>query len=202
MRPLLARLLASSLLALAAATAHAEPVTLGYSSTSTARHELFVDDPVVTAEVQIRGSSGSWSLQRGVSKRVTLADVFLSTGPAVAACCQAEVHDFVFGLKVAGITQQMTAAVRMTEIANDQYQFDMLDRPEVFFDLGSLGVLSVDVWSFAFQLRANNPFYNASYVFADVRLSERLQAVPLPATLALASLGLVMLNLQRTRRRA
>jgi len=193
---------AALLLLVAAATARAEVVTLNHSSTTTARHEYFLTDPVVSAEAQVVGSSGSWALQRGVSQGLNIADLRLGTGPAVETCCYAEVHDFVFGLTVGGITQQITAAVKATEIANDQYQFDVLDRPGVVFDLGSLGLLTVDVRSFALQMRANIPLYHVTYVFADVLLSERPQAVPLPATLALAALGLVLLSVQRQRQAA
>lgn len=189
--------LCACLALLAAGASRAEPVTLAFSSTGTAVHEYFVDDPVISALAQIRGTSGSWALDRDTARTVTVAGLWLGTGAAVPECCATEAHDFVFDLTVGGITQALTARVQAREISNDQYQFDILATPEVLFDLGGLGVLSLQLATGAGQIGYGQPLYESGTVRAVAQFVDRPSAVPLPGTLALVLAALPLLALQR-----
>jgi len=189
--------LCGALALLAAGSSRAAPVTLAFSSTGTAVHEYFVDDPNISALAQIQGRSGNWVVERGIEQWVTVASIWEASGPAVPECCTAEAHDFVFNLTVAGITQALTARVQAREVANDQYQFDTLATPGLLFDLGDIGLLSVRLVTGAGQIRANQPFYEAGLMYATAQFVEPPLAVPLPGTLVLALPALLLLALQR-----
>ncbi len=192
--------LAACTLALAATGSHAEVVTLNYANSLSAVHEYFVDDPTIAGWVQVGGSSGTWNVQRDVLTNVESPGFKVGTGPAVDACCQAEDHTFNWDMTVAGVTRAMNVTVRMTEIANDQYQVDVLDAAPVVFDLGAIGLLTIDMKPLASQFRANTPLYFAIFGQATALLSgPAVQGVPLPGTLPLAGLALAGLALMRRR---
>jgi len=93
----------------------------------------------------------------------------------------------------------MSLTVRMTEILNNQYQFDVLDTAPMEFDLGALGVVSVDLRPWSVQLQANTPIYQFADGLATVLLSGPAPAVPLPGTLPLAALALAGMAMGRRR---
>jgi hypothetical protein len=194
--------LCGALALLSTATSRAAPVTLAFSSSSTAVHEYFALDPAISALAQVRGRSGSWAVDTVGETRVTLASLWLASGPAVPECCTAEAHDFVFDLTVAGVTQALTARVQAMEVANDQYQFDLLAAPDWLFDLGGIGTLRLRLVTGAGQMPANQPFYESGYLYAMAQWVDTPHAVPLPGTLALVLPGLVALGLCRRRVRA
>jgi hypothetical protein len=191
--------LCGSLALLATAGGQAAPVAVAFSAGSSAVHEYFVADPTISAQAQVQGYEGSWNLDTGVAKRVTVGGVWLGTGPAVPGCCAAEAHDLVFDLTVGGITQAMTARVQATEISNDQYQFDFLTTPSLLFDLSGSGAgwLSVRLSTNPIQLLANTGLYEAVTLFAMAEFVDAPQGVPLPGTLVLVLLGLTALGCSR-----
>lgn len=195
----LTRRLAACALALAATTGHAEVVALNYANSLSEVHEYFVDDPAIAGWVQVGGSSGSWNLQRGVLTNVESPGFNVGTGAAVEACCQAENHNFQWDMTVAGVTRALNVTVRMTEIANDQYQVDVLDAAPVVFDLGAIGLLTLDMKPLATQFRANTPLYFAIFGQATALLSGPALGVPTPGSLPLAGVALAGLVLLRRR---
>jgi len=182
-----------------AAACQAAPVTLAWSASSTAVHEYFVSDPTIAAWVQLAGGSGSWALEPGTAANVSLGEWIVGTGAPVPECCATEVFDFQQQVTVAGVTATLTTRAQAKEIANNQYQFNLLDSPETLFDLGAMGVLHLSVQPAAFQALANSPFGGGGPHGLVARLEVPTAGVPEPTSLALAVLALAVAA-QGTRR--
>lgn len=177
------------LAALATMPAQAAPVLLNVSNSGSPSQSYFGSPPDPWATVGIEASSEAWSLVSGVARQVRYGWTFNETGPT-GGCCTAQTRSFAFGLSVAGVTQQISIDIQAMQVNNDQFQFDTLDRPDVFFDLGNIGQLRLDFLPSANQMLAN--LGGGVALFARATLTAPAQAVSVPGSLWLAGLGLAL----------
>jgi hypothetical protein len=174
---------------LATMPAQAAPVLLNVSNSGSPSQSYFGSPPDPWATVAIEASSEAWSLVSGVAKQVRYGWTSNETGPT-GGCCTAQTRSFAFGLSVAGVTQQISVDIQAMQVNNDQFQFDTLDRPDVFLDLGSIGRLRLDFLPSASQMPAN--LGGGVALFARATLTAPAQAVPVAGSLWLAGLGLAL----------
>lgn len=183
---------------LATMQAQAAPVVLNVSNAGSPTQTYFGSAPQPWAKVAIEASTEAWSLNPGVAQRVRYGWTFNETGPT-GGCCTAQTRSFAFDLTIAGVTQQVSVDIQAMQVNNDQFQFDTLDRPDVFFDLGNVGRLRLDFLPSASQMLAN--LGGGVALFARAELTAPVQAVPVPGSLWLAGLGLALMAVPARRER-
>lgn len=199
--PTIAALLVAGL----AGPLNAAPVTLSYASTGSAVHTFFEGQPL-ESKVQLTARSGSLTLEPDAAPAwFELADVYVGTGAADPGSGTSEKAELDFQVTIQGVTKDATVVVQLTEILNDQYQFSVLDSPTLRFDLGGLGLLTLDFYTYSNQWPANDPFDPSpfsrhTYLPGLASITGTSVAVPTPGSLALAMPALALLAASRRRR--
>lgn len=172
-------------------SAQAAPIT--FTSQTSAVETYFQFDPAISATVQFQGLTDTLDLTTGVGVHARFLLFYVGTGAADPGVSGIEYRPFSVGLTVQGITRYFEFDLGVQEILHDQYQVYQFAMPELIFDLGTTGLLTVTPNAFytqSGQLLANSAAYHSRDLYATFLLSERGDtSVPEPGSLALVTLA-------------